>query len=192
MFWGDLFAPTKVTHYELTMCKVFCWGSLSHHLTAANLTLDIQTPPEKERFQKIAEAPSGSELRIQAQKNHLVDEQNLCHYLAWNKDQKRLIPSKSKPLTVTETMDLLTKIQECVSHQEATLRFHSLKKMQEDTSKAIPFIWMVSHRFPELWHLLKKLAFHSSLQLAQISLKPAGLPSQEVFGCLGLDLSFFY
>ena len=52
----------------------------------------------------------------------------------------------------------------------------SLRKMSNDTEKAVPFLWTVSHRVaPNLWHLLQRLAFHSSWQLIQVHLRPANL-----------------
>ena len=50
-------------------------------------------------------------------KCHLMDENGHCPYLAWNQDQKRLVISKTKPLSLEETVNLLDQIKECIENQ---------------------------------------------------------------------------
>ena len=128
------------------------------------------------RFTKIMDAPQESDLRQNAIKYGLIDQAGKCPYLSWHKEQRKLVASKSPALTMEDTMEMLTIIKNNMEDPRVTLRFHSLQKLQEDHSRAVPFLWMVSNRIHlDLWHALQRLSHHSSLQLIQASLRPGNL-----------------
>ena len=141
------------------------------HCLAATMASLLQA-----RFQKIMEAQEESELRKNAVKYNLIDQNGKCPYLSWSLEQKKLIVSKTPALTMEETSDMLQAIVANMEDPRVTLRFHSLKKLDGDSSKAVPFLWMISNRVNlDLWHRLQQLSHHSCLQLTQMSLRPGNL-----------------
>lgn len=128
------------------------------------------------RFDKILEASQESELWKNAVKYNLIDQHGKCPYLSWHMEQKKLIISKTPALTMEETKEMIDSIMNCMEDPRVTLRFHSLKKLDGDASRAVPFLWQVSNRVNlELWHKLQQLSHHSCLQLTQMSLRPGNL-----------------
>ena len=92
------------------------------------------------RFSKIMDAPQESDLRQNAIKYGLIDQAGKCPYLSWHKEQRKLVASKSPALTMEDTMEMLTIIKNNMEDPRVTLRFHSLQKLQEDHSRAVPFL----------------------------------------------------
>ena len=90
--------------------------------------------------------------------------------------EKTLVVSKTAALTLDDTMDMIESIKSNMEDPRVTLRFHSLKKLDGDSSKAVAFLWMISNRDNlELWQRLQQLSHHSCLQLIQMSLRPGNL-----------------
>ena len=143
---------------------------LRHHLVVTMIDLLLQ------RFTTLTEAQPESELHQRALQYMLLDTSNQCPFLSWSPEKKQLIKSKTPALPMAEVLKTIQEIKECLQDCRVTLKFHSLRKMSNETDKAVPFLWTVSHRVaPNLWHLLQRLAFHSSWQLIQVHLRPANL-----------------
>ena len=143
---------------------------LRHHLVVTMIDLLLQ------RFTALTEAKPESELHQRALHYLLLDSNNNCPFLCWSPEKKQLIQSKTPPLPLEEVFKTIQEIKTCLEDSWVTLKFHSLRKMSTETDKAVPFLWTVSHRVaPNLWHLLQRLAFHSSWQLIQVHLRPANL-----------------
>ena len=143
---------------------------LRHHLVVTTIDLLLQ------RFTALTEAQPESELHKRALQYLLLDSNNHCPFLSWSPERKQLIQSKTPPMPMEEVLKTIQEIKTCLEDSRVTLKFHSLRKMSTDTDKAVPFLWTVSHRVaPNLWHLLQRLAFHSSWQLIQVHLRPANL-----------------
>lgn len=105
----------------------------------------------------------------------LLDTNQHMPYLFWNSKEKRLEPSPDAALPVAQVRGLLEQIYQLMETPGATLRFHSLKKMETavQTSTSIPFVWMVSSRVnPDLWARINSLSYHSIWLLNKSRLKP--------------------
>eukprot|EP00434_Breviolum_minutum_P009332 symbB.v1.2.008225.t1/scaffold497.1/size195672/7 len=144
---------------------------LRHHLVVTMIDLLLQ------RFTTLTEAQPESELHQRALQYMLLDTSNQCPFLSWSPEKKQLIKSKTPALPMAEVLKTIQEIKECLQDCRVTLKFHSLRKMSNETDKAVPFLWTVSHRVaPNLWHLLQRLAFHSPTLQEKLS---RGVITQE-------------
>ncbi|CAL1130183.1 unnamed protein product [Cladocopium goreaui] len=132
------------------------------------------------RLKTLMEATPTAELFQDCKSYHLVkdDTNRSMPFLRWSHQRKCLEPTEQACLPINEVHRSLQNILRLLADHRVTLRFHSLKKVQDtkENQQAVPWIWTVAQRHdPELWHEVAKLAYHSSWQLIQVRLRPQGL-----------------
>ena len=128
-----------------------------------------------ERLDKLQQAQVTTQLFQDCVQYHIVNADRNMPYLYWCPKAQKLMPSKDKSLEIKEVLHTLNGIHRILKEDpEATLRFHSMIKMQTaDQAKALPFLWTVRSRSNgEIWHLLRSLCFHSIWQLVRLTLRP--------------------
>lgn len=132
------------------------------------------------RLKTLMDATPTAALFQDCKSYHLVkdDTNRSMPFLRWSHQRKCLEPTEQTCLPITEVHRSLQNIMRLLADHRVTLRFHSLKKVQDtkENQQAVPWIWTVAQRHdPELWHEVAKLAYHSSWQLIQVRLRPQGL-----------------
>lgn len=128
-----------------------------------------------ERLDKLQQAPVTTQLFQDCVQCHIVNEDRNMPFLYWCPKAQKLLPSKDKSLEIKEVLHTLNGIQRILKEDsEATLRFHSMTKMQTAApDKALPFLWTVRSRSNgEIWHLLHSSCFHSIWQLVRLTMRP--------------------
>ena len=76
---------------------------------------------------------------------NMITEEGTYPFPSWNPQQKRLIKSKDKPLEAQELMKVLEEIQQHLQDPSSVLRFHSMKKLPQDSELKADavFPWML-------------------------------------------------
>ena len=137
-----------------------------------------------DRLAKLIQAEPTAELYQECVRLHLIneDKDKTMPYLRWNEQKRCLQPNNTPGLPVQAVERSLTNILRMLEDPMVTLRFHALMRPQEgmEITKSIPWLWTVSMRYPDLWHELTKLSYHSIWQLTQMQLRPQNLNRQPL------------
>ena len=137
------------------------------------------------RLQTLMKATPTEALFQDCKSYHLVkdDQDRTMPFLRWSHQKRCLEPTDQPSLPIAEVLKSLQSILRLLDDHQVTLRFHSLKKLNDGPApqQSIPWIWTVAYRTsPELWHQVARLAFHSSWQLIQVRLRQQGMDRSQL------------
>ncbi|CAL1169052.1 unnamed protein product [Cladocopium goreaui] len=115
---------------------------------------------------------------------HLVvnNKDKTMPFLRWDHQHRCLQPTDAPGIPIAVAYKNICSIVRLMSDSNVTLRFHALKRLQEDqTPQPVPWLWTVSLRnSPELQQQLAALSHHAIWQLIQVRLKPKTLARQPL------------
>ena len=138
----------------------------------------------RDRLTKLYAAEPTTELYKECLAQHLLTAgaDRTMPFLRWDPSQQSLVPTQEPGLPVEKVLQTLDNALRIMQDPGTTLRFHALKKQQNDENgPAIPWLWTISMRTsPELWSELNSLCFHSTWRLIQTRFRRQGLTRQPL------------
>lgn len=137
----------------------------------------------EQRLTKLIASEPDSELYKEGVDHHLIlpDDHRTMPFLRWDTQKNSLVPSHTPGLPAKQVLKAYQDIIRLMEDPAVTLRFHALKKAQEQPQHVVPWMWTVSQRTaPELWHSIHQLCYHASWRLILTRLRPQGLQRQPL------------
>ena len=121
------------------------------------------------RLLKLMACTDQDPLRVTMVKNGILLEDLTWPYTQWDRKDKKLVHSKSKPpLAMTAAQELLEELLTLVKEEGAILKFHSLSK--QEASKSQPWKLQVGMRNDRLHKLMTSCCHLSLLQIAGLQM----------------------
>jgi hypothetical protein len=149
------------------------------HLLALNMMQTLEA-----RTKILMDAEPTEDLFQDCVQYHLVvnNKDKTMPFLRWDHQHRCLQPTEAPGIPIAVVYKNICSIVRLMSDSNVTLRFHALKRLQEDqTPQPVPWLWTVSLRnSPELQQQLAALSHHAIWQLIQVRLKPKTLARQPL------------
>ena len=150
------------------------------HLLALTMMQTLEA-----RTKILMEAQPTEDLFKDCVQYHLVvnNQDRNMPFLRWDHQHRCLQPTEAPGIPIAVAYKNVCSIVRLMADSSVTLRFHALKRQQdeEQIQQPVPWLWTLSLRnSPELQQQLAALSHHAIWQLIQVRLKPKTLARQPL------------